>query len=340
MRGRVSIEQKVSLPSRSCQSRPVISLLLASCCLSTFPSDLYKPHLAVVEQRANLDPNGQQIHANMTLQSRLPLGVRGVRLGFLLAESDAALQGVDTDTVYDAPAAPGVPLKAVAYDAPLNLAPQAVITSNLTVPMDAPVTFSPKVFLTHVLAYHLSDVDVTTLLELVNSSASVDQVAACEAFALLGDPNAKAAARQRWSKKDTLRRELTEVLQRPAPAAPEQADTFGRIYAARALGVLGGAEAYEILNNLAQDPNLSQFDAPLQVLQRARQGATPQRVPLAFAIPADATSFAAVVQAALADVGADTAGRFFGWQVGVSTSLMVLFAVATAVAVGLLRRQR
>ena len=309
-------------------------------CLAAIPSDLYKPHITVVEQRANLDPNGQQLHATMTLQSRMPIAVQGVRLGFLLAESDAALKGIDVDKVYDEAPADGRAIKAVPYDAAMNLPPQATVTTNLSVPMDAAVTFSPKVFLTHVLGYHLSDVDASTLLELVNSTASADQVAACEALALLGDPNAKAAARQRWGKKDGLRQEFIEVLKQPAPAAPEKMDTFRRLYAVRALGVLGGPEAYEALSALAQDPDVGQFDSPLQVLQRARQESTPQRVPLAFAIPADATTFAAVVQAALLDVGTEGTGHFFGWQYGVSTTLMVLIAVGTAIAVGLLRRQR
>lgn len=278
-----------------------------------------EPHDPSTAESAQLVLSGQTAHllaeavppalvVVAQAHNRLTLPIRAVQIGVLFAETEEALRGADPSKLYiDGPPADGhvgVVNQRVRVTVPAQGG--APLSFRVAVPDNAP---QPTIFLTHVLGYELAEADAASLLALLGTAAAADEVAACNTFALTGDAAAKAAARARFADNRQLVVDLAATAVAAAPPQPTQTETFRRVFALRALGVLGGATARDVLEKLLHPPAgtsspLTAFDGPLQVLRVARLVGSPLETPLAFAVPPEAQRLTDVVAAALQDLAA------------------------------------
>jgi hypothetical protein len=263
-----------------------------------------EPLVVLSEPVADIDPTASppRLRVRVRARSSLDVPVDGVQVGLLFAETPEALQGMDPSRLYRQ-GAPSPEVGVVRHAAPIELPPRGVVTAafDVAVPVGAP---RPAIFVSHVLGYGLADVDAATLFALLGTRAAADEVAAVGAFGLTGDAAARAAARRRWAHKAALRADLAASLLAPIPPRPSQGEAFRRVFAVRALGVLGGPAAVDTLQELQRRPGLEAFDEPLQVLRIARVSGSTLETPLAFAVPETCRRMRDVVDAALADTGA------------------------------------
>ncbi len=234
-------------------------------------------------------------------QSHVRAPVDSVYLGIIFAASPADLAGADPSRLYAKGPALGERLGVIKELAPVSLAAGGEATLVLTFPLGAGQP-SPQAFFVHVLGYGLADADAALLFGLLETESPSDEAAAVDAMGLKADRAGRQAARLRWSKKPLLTRDLVLEATRPVPERPSEAETFRRVFAARALGVLGGGAAERALKRLLADPGLGRFDEPLQVLRIARVIGSDIETPLAFVVPAQAQSMAELVATALAEV--------------------------------------
>lgn len=228
--------------------------------------------------------------------------VDSITMGVLYATDRRSLGSADPSRLYAAPpttpGAVGAVVQRVAVALPGRGSAMTLLRTSL--PAGTP---TPTIFLSHVLGYTLADVDGATLLQLLDTSAAADEWAACAAFGLMGPgPQARRQARARWAHHRSLTGDLAASLLRPVDAKPSQRDAFQRVFAALALGVLGGPTAEDTLATWRESPDLNRFDSPLQVLRVGRASGTPFETPLAWAVPESVLRMRDVVDVALDDV--------------------------------------
>lgn len=237
----------------------------------------------------------------MTLQvaNHLPFAVRRLQVGVLYAASPEALRGRDPGALYKHGADTGIGVLHAEVDVQVPAQGGTVATFIATTETTAAQSI-PAAYVTHVLGYMLDDADAPTLLRLQGGMVAADAVAACNTLAITGTSEAKRAARQRFGHDAALAQGLIDVVAAPAPPKPSQAETFRRVYAIRALGVLGSEAAGTALRTLAST-DLSAWDEPLQVLRIARISGSPWETPLAYALPDRTRRMVDVVNAAVDD---------------------------------------
>jgi hypothetical protein len=259
--------------------------------------------VALSEQRGVLDTRGAIPVLRLTarVQSSLTVPVEGVRVGVLYASDAPTLGTADPAALYKVGATPEAKIGATVQVVRVEVPPRGEARIEVTAPV-RPSGPQPFVFQTHVLGFELGDVSAGLLFDLLATQAPSDEVAAVSALALDGDPVARLAARRRWaSRAAPLVAGLAQELERRIPARPTEVETFRRVFAARALGVLGGVEATRLLRRRGSDTDLSRFDETLQVLRIARVIGSPLETPLAFAVPPKAQRMADVFAVALDD---------------------------------------
>jgi hypothetical protein len=260
--------------------------------------------VTLADQSAQVDTGAVvTLELRARVVSTLPVAVRAVRLGVLYARDQAALTGVDAASLYRRGSAAGAESQVGVVDRRVEVAlgPRGDARLELTVPIP-PGGPPPEVFQTHVLGYELAELSPGVVFELLSTQAASDEVAAVQAFGLDGERDARLAARRRWaSRAADLVPGFVRELERPVAERPTEADTFRRVLAVRALGVLGGTAAERALRQHREDVGLSRFDEPLQVLRIARVVGSPLETPLAFAVPADVQRLAELYTVALGD---------------------------------------
>ena len=297
-------------------------ILLTALVAGDAPAEAPAGNVSLSHQRAQLDltTSAPALRFSATAHNELPVRVESVRVGILFAASGSALAAADASALYRRGAAkPGAAVGVVDRAAPVVVPPGSAVAFELAIPLDGPAP-EPQAFRTHVLGYTLSEASATLLLGLLDTQAAADEVAAVSFLALDGDAPARLAVRRRWGKTAELVRGFAAELERPIPERPSERDTFRRLFAARALGVLGGRVSARALRKLAADSGLERFDEPLQVLRIARLMGSRLETPLAFAIPPGAQRMADVVGLAIEDA------------VGLEESASVAAAAETAIA--------
>lgn len=267
--------------------------------------------VALALQRGVLDTGGATPTLRVTAraQSTLTVAVQAVKVGVLYASDASTLATADPAALYRAGTGGEGRVGVVVQVVRVELPPRGDARLEVTAPV-RPSGPQPFVFQTHVLGFELGDASAGLLFGLLATQAPSDEVAAVSALALGGDAATRLAARRRWAPQaSTLVAGLAQELERKIPARPSEAETFRRVFAARALGVLGGDEATKALRKRAGDPDLSRFDETLQVLRIARVIGSPLETPLAFAVPPQAQRMADVLAVALEDcAGLEAAG--------------------------------
>lgn len=239
----------------------------------------------------------------VTVRNGLAVPVSAVEIGVLFAQAPEALEAVrDPGRSYrDATARPK-DVGVVRQRVPVSLPAGGEVAARFSTPLeqDAP---EPQVFLTHVLGYTLADATPALLFDLLRTEAAADEVAAVGFLAVAGEPADKREVRRRLAEDRVWTEALVSRVTAPIPARPSQEQAMARLYAVRALGVLGGSAARRALEALQGDATLGAFDEPLQVLRVARVVGSRLETPLAFAVPATARQMRDVVAAALEDLG-------------------------------------
>lgn len=175
---------------------------------------------------------------------------------------------------------------------------EAVISLNFA---PRPGDPEPATWVTHVLGYRLAEIDFDLLTALLHTDLFIDEVAVVETLALI-DTTRKDRVRSRWGTRSDLITTLITAATAPPAANPNFQDALDRVFAIRALGVLGGGKARTALESLLTDSVLDPLDEPLLVVSIARLRNTPLEAPLAFAVPRQAKRMRDVVTAALDDV--------------------------------------
>jgi hypothetical protein len=253
--------------------------------------------------RAELDARTQPLVVKLSLQAknRLAVDVDEVEVGVLYAETQEDLSRIDPSSLYrtngDANGRVGVAKKRVA----VSLASQGQTTLLVLLPL-GPKEAVPGAFALHVLGYRLAEISAKVLVGLLHTGAAADEVAAMATLAMSGALSDRLAIRARWSGRAEVIEELAAKVLAPVAPSPEQAEINERVYAIRAIGILGGARAKDTLTSLAGRADLKNLDNGVQNLAVAQVVGSRLLTPVAFAVPADATTAAAVVDAALADL--------------------------------------
>lgn len=254
-------------------------------------------------QRVALDARTAQLTVSVVVKNELDVMLTAVEVGWLLAPDAATLARVDD---------PGVLF--LAEDDPKHVKAPAGITAlrrivDAAVPPhgSAPVTFTvplaaatPDVYRTYILNYALADASLPLLLRLLHGSAAADERAAVTFFALASPARERLAARarlnaERWSA------ELEARTSAPVPQRPSASELHERVFLVRAIGVVGGPRAEQVLTTLRDRPDLASFDELLRVVLIDRLRGTRLETPLAFAVPASSRGFRDVVDVALQD---------------------------------------
>jgi hypothetical protein len=260
--------------------------------------------VALSDQHAIVDSSGPSEVLRLTarVKSKLPVPVRAVRVGVLFAADAQALATADPSALYKrGRAEEGEPIGVIQANAGVTVAPrgEGKLELSATLKQGGPVA---QAFVTHVLGYELGGLSAGLLFDLLSTQAACDEVAAVDALGLGAARPEPLAARQRWAaERAQLVPALARELERRIPERPVESETFRRVYAARALGVLGGPAAEHALRKLLRDPDLARFDEPLQILRIARVIGSRLETPLAYAVPAQAQHMRDVLAAALED---------------------------------------
>ena len=253
-------------------------------------------------QRGELDMAGERprLRFHVLAHNLNRVAVDAVEVGVLFAAREEALTGVDPGTLYRNGAGNaeiGVVRQRV--DVTVGASGRAALEVVVEPRSGQP---DPQVFRTHVLAYHLADVTAPALLALLGTPAGADELAAVETLGLIGTAEEKSAVRARWGGVPGLAAGLATAAREALPPKPGFADALKRVYALRALGVLGGDIAKRTLTELSKSPELAPLDEALLVLLSARLSGSTLEAPVAFAVPVAARRMSDVVVAALADL--------------------------------------
>ena len=262
-------------------------------------------------QRGELDMAGERprLRFHVLAHNLNRVAVDAVEVGVLFAAREEALTGVDPGTLYRNGAGNAeIPRPELVQPAgtfvqeslqQLRRSGRAALEVVVEPRSGQP---DPQVFRTHVLAYHLADVTAPALLALLGTPAGADELAAVETLGLIGTAEEKSAVRARWGGVPGLAAGLATAAREALPPKPGFADALKRVYALRALGVLGGDIAKRTLTELSKSPELAPLDEALLVLLSARLSGSTLEAPVAFAVPVAARRMSDVVVAALADL--------------------------------------
>ncbi len=254
-------------------------------------------------QRAELvgEGNNATLLVSMTAKNHLAVPIDSVRVGVLWAQAPEQIEGADPAKLYRDGPQGGVGV--IDEQVALSLKPgeEAPFALRAAVPPHSP---QPRTFRTHVLGYNLAALSAPLLFDLLTTEAPADELAAVDALALWGDAAARARARARWGGDAALVQAFVDEATSGVQERPSEAQTFRRVYAVRALGVLGGDVARRALEQLLRDAEMSRFDEPLQVLRIARLRGTRLETPLAYVVPPHAARFFDLVTVALDDIDA------------------------------------
>ncbi len=241
-----------------------------------------------------------QLRFELKAQNNLPVPVREIEVGILFAGAEAALKDIDAGKLYQSEAQAGRQVGALRVHVAVELPAQGEAPVVIHRPLAAGEP-EPRAFRTHVLGYRLAALSAPLLLELLASEVAADEVAVVDTLALAGTAAEKRTARKQWAQTPNLVAALVEQAGADPGSAPSHALTLRRVFAVRALGVLGGEQALSALKGLLRDPRLNAFDEPLQVLRVARVVGSPLETPMAYAVPPHAHRMHDVVAAALDD---------------------------------------
>lgn len=261
------------------------------------------------DQRVRLDEEKHQLTVEVTVHNALEVALTAVDVGWLLAADPKAVDAIsdpgalylDADDPKHVKPPPGVTV--LRRNVEVAVPPRGRAQAALTVPLAGS---APEVYRTHVLGYALADASLPVLLRLLNGSAAADERAAVEFFALAGPASARLRARQALSAHDPLATELwlralEPKLTAAVPQRPSASELHERLFVVRAVGVVGGPRAEELLTSLRDREDLASFDELLRVVLIDRLRGTRLETPLAFAVPPSARSFRDVVEVALGD---------------------------------------
>jgi hypothetical protein len=254
-------------------------------------------------QRGELDVSGKQprLRFSVLAKNKLPVAIERIRVGVIYAEDGEILRKLDAAQVYKNKDQGGTAYGVVDQEVAAVVGAGGEVEVHLEVPVREGGP-SPRSFVTYVLGYTLGAVHAPVLLDLLGTDAASDELAAVTALALTGAPFEQLAVRQRLHERQDLLIDFVAEVTRTVPERPSERDTLRRVFAVRALGVLGGADARAALARLREESTLSRFDEPLQVLRIARLVGSRLETPLAFAVPAAANTMADLVGTAMADV--------------------------------------
>lgn len=262
------------------------------------PTDVPPPvrgRVTIEEQGGSVDLSATSPHLSLSLriQSNLPAEVSAVEVGVLYGDDADELTRVDAGRLYsEGRGPPGVGV--YRQTVPVQLAPQGSHRLEVAVPLGA--NEPPSSFQAHLLSYRPARWTPALWIELLQSHAPADELSAVRAFGLLGDASARAEARHLRQQEPGWGEALREVLAAPIPPRPTADETRLRFAAAAALAVLEQQDAAAPLQQLADDPSLSRFDEPWQVLRTAQLLGNPFDAPVAHVFPADAAVGRVVIQ--------------------------------------------
>lgn len=269
-------------------------------------------------QRVRLTPETHELAVDVTVHNDLGVALNAVDVGWLLAGEAKELENVrdpgplylDSDDPKYVLPSPGVMVvrRVVAVTVP----PHGSAVASLIVDGGAG---TPAVYRTHVLGYTLADASLGLLLRLLHGSAAADEKAAVDFFGLAGDAQARLTARRRLNAVSEWVDELTPRVIAPVPQHPTVSEAHERIYAVRALGVVGGPRAEVVLAQLRDRSDSALLDDLVRVALIDRLRGTRLETPLAFAVPPAARAMRDIVDTALADAR-DLAGQIDDGQNG------------------------
>ena len=143
----------------------------------------------------------------------------------------------------------------------------------------------PRVFLTHLLGFHLAEVTAKQLSSLVLIGGAAGEWAVCEALGGTPGGRARKAAREKLREDPDFIPIVREVLLKALVSGGSGQSFRMGVFAVLALGVHGGPDAEKVLADLVGNPVINSFDEGIQVLRLARLRNNSYEVPLAFAFP-------------------------------------------------------
>jgi hypothetical protein len=258
----------------------------------------------LTQQRIKIEHTNTDVmlHFSGQVTNTLSVALRSLRLGILLAADEPMLRQADAAALYrQLPTTLDARVRAIDQIVAVSIPAQADKAIEFRVMLDASQP-SPQAFATHVLGYDLDDISADVLFELLATQTAADELAAVQALELNGDAVARLQARRRWAGRQAqVAPALVAELNRAIAARPSESETFRRIFAVRAVGVLGADGGERALRDLLRHPDLDRFDEPLQVLRIARAAGAPLETPLAFALASRSQRMVDVVAAGLSD---------------------------------------
>lgn len=269
------------------------------------------PSVGVTGQKVQLDVDGQTLIVEATVENALDVGLESVDVGWLLAASEAQLEAVKEPGLLYLAAEdpkriePPTGVTVVRRSVRVAVPPHGRGVASASVPLR---DGTPAVYRTHVLGYALADLSFELGMRLLRGTAAADEVAAVDFAAVAGGNGEKRRAREALRRAGWLPG-ITRLLSTPIVGPPTPAVLHDRIFGIRALGVLGGKDALDVLAPLRDCADMAAFDELLRVMLIDRLRGNRLETPLAFAVPVTARKMSDVFDAAIADARSDFVAR-------------------------------
>lgn len=262
--------------------------------------------VTVRNQRVQVEAEGRTLTVEATVENGLEVPLTSVDVGWLLADAPARLEAIadpaslylDKDDPKHAEPPPGVVVVRDAVEVLVPAKGRAVARLTTQVAADA-----PAVYRTHVLGYVLADASAELALRLIRGTSASDERAAVDFAGIAGADKARA---RRALRSAGWLPALTRVVSTPA-TPPTPAILHDRIFAIRALGIVGGSEALDVLVPLRDCADMAAFDELLRFMLIDRLRGNRLETPLAFAIPTTARKMSDLFDAAINDAKSDFA---------------------------------
>lgn len=284
-------------------SFPMLLVSLAMVVSTTAHADMVPAAVTLTGQRVALDAVTGHLTVSVNVTNELDVALTAVEVGWLLAPDAATLARIDDPGVLflaeDDPKRTKAPAGVTALRRIVDVAvpPRGSAPAVFTVPL---TSATPDVYRTYILNYALAGGNLPLMLRLLHGSAAADERAAVTFFGIASPAGERLAARarldaERWTA------ELEARTSAPVSQRPSASELHERVFLVRAMGVVGGPRAAEVLASLRDRADLASFDELLRVVLIDRLRGTRLETPLAFAVPTSARSFRDVVDAALQD---------------------------------------
>ncbi|MBN1962198.1 MAG: hypothetical protein JW841_14775 [Deltaproteobacteria bacterium] len=288
--------------------------------LSPAAKDVTKPLAAIYLTDQFCAPKFSQkenyLTCSLRVHNNLTVAISRVHIGMLVTEKSKTLEQINPAILYNHLAnndEQNKMIKNLSIDS--NEISFAVIKQTLQVTIEAEsdvlIEFivkqmqnelKPAAYVMHVLSFEFANISVPLLLKLLESQAVADEIAAIQAFGLQGTAKVRLKARHHWAEiSDQLLPEFIAQLRNEISARPSESETFRWIFAIRALGVLGGSSAEQVLRDLLRIKELDRFDEPLQVLRIAKVRGNLYNAPLAFMLNSNTKRMIDIVAVGLSD---------------------------------------